>query len=314
MSHLDLYPDIKPYRQGTLAVDRPHVLYWEESGNPDGVPVVFLHGGPGAGATEGHRRFFDPAYYRIIIFDQRGAGRSKPLGSLSDNTTAHLVADIEALRNHLGVETWFVFGGSWGASLALAYAETHTNHCRGVVLRGIFLCRAREVEWFMLGMRRVFPETWRQFQQFLPEAEQDELLTNYHRRLIDTNPRTHMAAAKIWSQYEGACSTLLPSADSVAAFAAPDKALGLARIEAHYFMNGSFMPEGQLLANAHRLKNVPGVIIQGRYDMVCPIESADALATAWPEARYVIIPDAGHSAMEPGIRRALVDAMERFKI
>lgn len=313
MNRRDLYPDIKPYRQGTLAVDPPHVLYWEESGNPNGVPVVFLHGGPGAGATAGHRRFFDPSYYRIIIFDQRGAGRSKPLGSLETNTTGHLVADIEALRSYLEIETWFVFGGSWGASLALAYAQAHADRCRGLILRGIFLCRAREVDWFMTGMRRVFPEIWRKFQQFLPEAERGDLLTHYHRRLVDPDPRVHMAAAKVWSQYEGACSTLLPSPDSVAAFAAPDKALGLARIEAHYFRNASFMDEGQLLANADRLKNIPGVIVQGRYDMVCPLESADALAAAWPDARYTIVPDAGHSAMEPGIRRALVDAMEQFK-
>ncbi|MBT5110754.1 MAG: prolyl aminopeptidase [Rhodospirillaceae bacterium] len=313
MNRRDLYPDIKPYRQGTLAVDPPHVLYWEESGNPNGVPVVFLHGGPGAGATAGHRRFFDPSYYRIIIFDQRGAGRSKPLGSLETNTTGHLVSDIEALRRYLEIETWFVFGGSWGASLALAYAQAHADRCRGLILRGIFLCRAREVDWFMTGMRRVFPEIWRKFQQFLPEAERGDLLTHYHRRLVDPDPRVHMAAAKVWSQYEGACSTLLPSPDSVAAFAAPDKALGLARIEAHYFMNASFMDEGQLLAKADSLKNIPGVIVQGRYDMVCPLESADALAAAWPAARYTIVPDAGHSAMEPGIRRALVDAMERFK-
>jgi proline iminopeptidase len=309
----DLYPEIRAFRQGMLAVDSTHKLYWEESGNPKGAPVVFLHGGPGAGASAGHRRFFDPKHYRIVIFDQRGAGRSTPFGSLENNTTPHLVDDIEALRKHLDIESWFVFGGSWGASLALAYGETHPDRCRGLILRGVFLCQPHEVDWFLDGMKRVFPEIWRRFQEFLPEEERGDLLANYHRRLIDPNPRTHNPAAAIWSQYEGACSTLLPNPSAVGGLAAPDKALGLARIEAHYFVNSSFMEEGALLARADRLKDIPGVIVQGRYDMVCPVETADALATAWPRARFVIVPDAGHSAMEPGIRRALVNAMERFK-
>lgn len=313
MTRRDLFPDVEPYERGRLDVDPPHDLYWEQSGNPKGAPILFVHGGPGAGATPAHRRFFDPAHYRIIVTDQRGAGRSKPLGDLTDNTTDHLVADMEALRERLGLDSWFLFGGSWGSSLVLAYAIAHPERCRGLILRGIFLCRRLEVDWFMTGMRRVFPEAWRRFSEYLPEAERHDLLTNYHRRLIDPDPDIHLPAAKIWAQYEGACSTLLPSADAASSFADPAKSLGLARIEAHYFVNDLFMPEDHLLNGVERFRHVPGVIVQGRYDMVCPLESADALSRAWPEADYVIVPDAGHSAMEPGIRKALVQATERFK-
>ena len=313
MTRRDLFPDVEPYERGRLDVDPPHDLYWEQSGNPKGAPILFVHGGPGAGATPAHRRFFDPAHYRIIVTDQRGAGRSKPLGDLTNNTTDHLVADMEALRERLGLDSWFLFGGSWGSSLVLAYAIAHPERCRGLILRGIFLCRRLEVDWFMTGMRRVFPEAWRRFSEYLPEAERHDLLTNYHRRLIDPDPDIHLPAAKIWAQYEGACSTLLPSADAASSFADPAKSLGLARIEAHYFVNDLFMPEDHLLNGVERFRHVPGVIVQGRYDMVCPLESADALSRAWPEADYVIVPDAGHSAMEPGIRKALVQATERFK-
>lgn len=313
MTRRDLFPDLEPFERGRLAVDPPHDLYWEQSGNPDGAPILFVHGGPGAGATAAHRRFFDPGHYRIIVADQRGAGRSKPLGDLTNNTTDHLVADMEALRVRLGLDSWFLFGGSWGSSLVLAYAIAHPERCRGLILRGIFLCSRREVDWFMTGMQRVFPEAWRRFSEFLPEAEREDLLGNYHRRLIDSDPQTHLPAAKIWAQYEGACSTLLPSGDAASSFADPTKSLGLARIEAHYFVNDLFMANGYLLDGVDRIRNVPGVIVQGRYDMVCPLETADALARAWPEAEYVIVPDAGHSAMEPGIRKALVQATERFK-
>jgi len=313
MTRRDLFPDVEPYERGRLDVDPPHDLYWEQSGNPKGAPILFVHGGPGAGATPAHRRFFDPAHYRIIVADQRGAGRSKPLGDLTNNTTDHLVADMEALRERLGLDSWFLFGGSWGSSLVLAYAIAHPERCRGLILRGIFLCRRPEVDWFMTGMRRVFPEAWRRFSEYLPEAERHDLLTNYHRRLIDPDPDIHLPAAKIWAQYEGACSTLLPSADAASSFADPAKSLGLARIEAHYFVNDLFMPADHLLNGVERFRHVPGVIVQGRYDMVCPLESADALSRAWPEADYVIVPDAGHSAMEPGIRKALVQATERFK-
>ena len=313
MNRRTLFPEIEPYETGRFTVDDPHHLYWEQSGNPKGVPVVFLHGGPGAGAVPAHRRFFDPRHYRIVIFDQRGAGRSTPLGDLSNNTTEHLVADIEAVRQHLDIDRWFVFGGSWGSSLALAYAEKHPQHCLGLALRGIFLCRRDEIEWFMTGMRRLFPEAWNAFANHLPEDERDDLLTNYHRRLIDPDPAVHLPAARVWSRYEGSCSTLRPNPEAVSSFLEPATALGLARIEAHYFVNDCFMPEGALLKNADRMAKIPGVIVQGRYDAVCPVVSAVELSAAWPRATLRIVTDAGHSAMEPGIRSELIAAMEDFK-
>ena len=308
-----LFPEIEPRSSGMLRLDALHAMYWEECGRADGIPAVFLHGGPGAGSTSKHRRFFDPDAYRIIVYDQRGAGRSKPLGELRDNTTPHLVADLEALRRHLGVERWLVFGGSWGSTLAIAYAEAYPERCLGLVLRGIFLCRRSEIEWFLYGLRTVFPEPWEKFSGFLPRAERDDLLRNYHRRLIDPDPAIHMPAARAWSIYEGSCSTLLPSPETVAYFAGDTVALGLARIEAHYFVNDIFLAENALLAEAPRLHGVPGVIVQGRYDMVCPLVSAHELHLAWPQAEYQIVPDAGHSAWEPGILGALVEATERFK-
>jgi len=313
MSRRDLFPPIEPYRTGTLRLDSRHTMYWEQSGNPRGVPALFLHGGPGAGATPVHRRFFDPEYWRIVIFDQRGAGRSTPLGETDDNSPAHLVADIERLRSDLGVEKWLVFGGSWGSTLALHYAETYPSRCIGLVLRGIFLCRREEIEWFLYGVRKVFPEAWRAFSGFLPEAERGDILAGYHRRLVDPDPRVHMPAARAWSIYEGACSTLLPNPETVSAFGVERLALGLARIEAHFFSRYLFTGEYDLIDRVDQIRQLPGVIVQGRYDMVCPIRSADELARAWPEANYVIVPDAGHSAMEPGIREQLVMATERMK-
>ena len=308
-----LFPPIEPYASGHLAVEGKHEIYWEQCGNPQGRPVVFLHGGPGAGASADHRRFFDPAHYRIVVFDQRGAGRSKPLGELTDNTTPKLVADMERLREELGIARWIVFGGSWGSTLALAYAQTHPETVMALVLRGIFLCRRSEIDWFLHGMRNIYPEMWERFTGFLPEDERGDLLHSYHRRLIDPDPAVHMPAAKSWSTYEAACSTLLPSPETVAAFGSDRVALGLARIEAHYFVNDIFLPENALLEGVARIRKIPAVIVQGRYDVVCPIVTADELHRAWPEADYQIIPDAGHSAMEPGIRRALVAAMEGFK-
>jgi proline iminopeptidase len=313
MSRQDLFPPIEPYATGNLELDRIHSMYWEQSGNPEGMAVLFVHGGPGAGATSTHRRFFDPAHYRIVIYDQRGAGRSAPLGELRDNSTTHLVADIERLRRHLGIERWTLFGGSWGSTLCLAYAETHPAQVRALVLRGIFLCRPSEIQWFLYGIRTVFPEAWRSFAGFLPEPERGDLLAGYYRRLIDPDPAVHMPAARAWSIYEGACSTLMPSPDTVAAFGEDRMALGLSRIEAHYFTHHLYGREDDLVRHVGRIRHVPGVIVQGRYDMVCPIVSADELARAWPEAEYVVVPDAGHSAMEPGIRSRLVGAMERLK-
>lgn len=308
-----LYPAIEPYQTGTLALDHGHVMYFEQSGNPNGVPVVFLHGGPGAGAVAAHRRFFDPRYYRIVIFDQRGAGRSTPLGEIAHNTTPLLVADIETLRRHLGIDRWLVFGGSWGSTLALAYGEAHPDRCTGFVLRGIFLCRPAEIDWFLYGIRRFFPDHWQDFAAHIPPAERHDLLAAYHRRLLDPDPRVHMPAAHAWSIYEGSCSTLLPSPETIAAFSEDRMALGLARIEAHYFANRIFLPENALLAQVGRIRSLPCVIVQGRYDVVCPVTTADELAQAWPEAEYVVVPDAGHSAMEPGIKAALVAATESFK-
>jgi proline iminopeptidase len=309
----ELYPHIDAARHGMLPLDGRHRMYWEESGNLRGMPILFLHGGPGAGASPAHRRFFDPAHYRVVIFDQRGAGRSTPLGEIAHNTTPHLVADIERLRVHLGIERWIVFGGSWGSTLAIAYGEAHPERCAGFILRGIFLCRRSEIDWFLYGLRTLFPEAWRAFAGAVPEREHNDLLGAYYRRLTDPDPAVHMAAARAWSVYEGTCSTLLPSAETVSYFAGDVVSLGLARIEAHYFSHDIFLPEHSLLAGAGRLRAIPAVIVQGRYDAVCPIVTADDLHCAWPEAEYIIVPDAGHSAWEPGICAELVRATERYK-
>ncbi len=312
-SRSDLYPEIEAYATGRLSVGAPHVLYWEQSGNPEGAPVLFLHGGPGAGATPGHRRFFDPAHYRIVIFDQRGAGRSTPLGELSDNTTAHLIDDIETLRRTLDIERWIVFGGSWGSSLALAYAQTHPDCVAGLILRGIFLCRKAEVDWFMHGMGHFFPEAAASFREHLPNDERGTLLDSYYRRLTDPDPAVHMPAAAAWSRYEAECSTLMPSPDTVSALTEPSVALGLARIEAHYFIHRLFLEEGQLLDRIGTIAGIPGIVVQGRYDVVCPPASAFELCQAWQKAELFMVPDAGHSATEPSISSVLVQATERFK-
>jgi proline iminopeptidase len=309
----DLFPEIGPYETGTLPLSDGHAMYWEQVGNPTGQPVLFLHGGPGAGAGAVHRRFFDPAIWRVVIFDQRGAGRSRPLGSLTANTTPHLVADIEALRNYLGIERFLLFGGSWGSTLALAYAQAHPTRVLGCVLRGIFLGRPSEVEWFLQGLATVFPDAHAAFAGFLPASERDDLLGNYLKRLTSPDPAVHMPAARAWSVYEGSCSTLLPSPDTVTNFAQDRTALGLARIEAHYFAHDLFLPPGGLLAHMHRIAHIPAEIVQGRYDMICPACTAFETAAAWPSARLTVIPDAGHSALEPGVRRALVNAVERFR-
>jgi proline iminopeptidase len=308
-----LFPPIEPFASGMLDLDAPHRMYFEQSGNPRGVPVVFLHGGPGAGSSPVHRQFFDPSFYRIVVFDQRGAGRSTPLGCLEANTTPALIGDLERLRTHLAIERWLVFGGSWGSTLALAYGEHHPERCLGLVLRGIVLCRPSEIDWFLYGLRAIFPETWRTFAHYIPEDERGDLLTAYHTRLTNPDAAVHLPAARTWSVYEGSCSTLLPNPGLVADFASDRVALGLARIEAHYFRHGIFLPPDFLLANVGRLKDVPGVIVQGRYDAVCPPVSADDLHHAWPEAEYMVVADAGHSAFEPGVRSRLIAATEAFK-
>ncbi len=296
-----------------MPISGGHVMYWEQVGAIRGQPVLFLHGGPGAGAGAVHRRFFDPGFWRVVIFDQRGAGRSRPLGSLAQNTTPDLVADIETLRRHLGIERWLLFGGSWGSTLALAYAQAHPDRVRGLVLRGVFLGRRAEVDWFLHGLGAVFPDAHAAFVGHLQPDERHDILGSYLRRLTHPDPAIHMAAARAWSVYEGSCSTLLPSPDTVASFAQDRTALGLARIEAYYFAHDLFLPPAGLLGGMNRIGHLPAEIVQGRYDMVCPARTAFELAAAWPSARLTVIPDAGHSALEPGIRRALVSAVERFR-
>jgi len=309
-----LYPPIEPFRRGTLRVDAVHELYFEESGDPHGKPVLFVHGGPGGGTEPRQRRFFDPSKYRIVLFDQRGCGKSTPHASLVDNTTWHLVADMEALRAHLGIERWQVFGGSWGSTLGLAYAETHPERVSELVLRGIFLLRKREIEWFyQSGASRLFPDAWEGFLAPIPAAERGDLLHAYHRRLTSDDTATRLAAAKAWSMWEGSTSTLLSDPALVKKTGEDEFALAFARIECHFFVNdGFFQRDDQLLANIGAVRSLPGVIVQGRYDVVCPAESAWDLHRAWPEARLHIAPDAGHSAMEPGIVDALVGATDEF--
>jgi len=308
-----LYPDIHPYVQHTLAVETPHVLHVEECGNPAGIPVVFVHGGPGAGCEPYHRRFFDPERYRIILFDQRGCGRSTPHASLECNTTQALVADMEAIREHLKIDRWLLFGGSWGSTLSLVYAETHPERVLGMVVRGIFLCRAQEISWFyQQGASRLFPDYWQEYLAPIPEAERDDLLHAYHRRLTGEDEMARMAAAKAWSLWEGRTATLKPSESVIDHFADPYTALSLARIENHYFINNSFLEENQILRDAGRLKGIPGVIVHGRYDVICPLENAWQLSQAWPEAKLKVIADAGHAASEPGIINALVQATDDF--
>ena len=310
----DLFPAIEAVQSGMLPLGGGHVMYWEEAGNPDGLPVLFLHGGPGAGCTPAYRRFFDPAAYRILLFDQRGAGRSTPGAETQSNTMQHLIRDIETLRRHLSVDRWLVFGGSWGSTLALAYGEAHPERCLGFVLRGVFLGRRAEIDWFLHGMGTFFPEAHRAFLAPIPPEERGAgLLGAYHRRLTDPDPRVHLPAARAWSRYENACSALRPGPVDTAAVAGDRAALSLARLEAHYFMNGLFLRDGQLLDDLHRIHGLPATIVQGRYDVVCPIATADELARAWPGADYVPVPEAGHSAMEFGIRSALVAATERMK-
>jgi proline iminopeptidase len=308
-----LFPPIEPHAQGFLRPDTLHRIYWEESGNPGGLPVVFIHGGPGSGTSPQQRRFFDPDYYRIILFDQRGSGHSTPYSELKDNTTPHLIADIELLRESLGIGRWLVFGGSWGSTLALAYGEAHPERCLGFVLRGIFLCRPQEIEWFLYGLRTLFPEAWRELLAPIPATEHSNLLQAYYRRLTDPDPAIHMPAARTWAAYEARCSTLLPNEQLIDNFASDTVALSLARIEAHYFMHDIFLPDNSLLTSLDRIYDLPAVIVQGRYDAVCPIVTADELARAWPEAFYEIVEDAGHSAFEPGITRALIQATNAFK-
>lgn len=306
----NFYPPIEPFQSGFLSVSGGHRLAFEVCGNPHGYPAIFLHGGPGAGCSPNHRRFFDPAVYKIVLFDQRGAGRSTPYASVENNTTADLVADIEALRAHLHIERWLVFGGSWGSTLALAYAAAHPGSCSALVVRGIWLCRPSDLTWWFEGLRSVFPEYWREFATYIAEPERGNLLEAYWRRLIDPDPAVHLPAATAWDRYEALCSTLLPAHTTSAA---GPSGLALARMEAHYMRNAVFLRENQLIDSVPRFAHVPGVIVHGRYDMLCPIDAAFELAEAWRGASLQVVPDAGHSAFEPGIRQQLILATDRFR-
>ncbi|MFE1646430.1 prolyl aminopeptidase [Microbacterium sp. P01] len=319
VSGLDsLYPPIEPYETGELLVGDGNRMYWEQSGNPQGKPVVFLHGGPGSGSSPWHRRFFDPERYRIVMLDQRGCGRSTPHVSAADadlrfNTTWHLVADIELLRRNLGIDRWQVFGGSWGSALALAYAQTHPGAVSELVLRGIFTLRRHELEWFYEGgASSIFPDLWEQFTAPIPVLERSHLIEAYHRRLIDPDPAVHGPAAMAWTTWEASTLTLRPDPNLVASMTDPDAATAFARIENHYFMHEGWFTEGQLIANVGIIRDIPAVIVQGRYDACTPIMTAWDLHRAWPEADLVVVPDAGHSASEPGIAAALRAATDRF--
>ncbi len=310
---LELYPDITPYQTHRLAVDATHTLYVEECGNPNGLPVVFLHGGPGAGLSAYHRRFFNPAHYRIVLFDQRGAGKSTPFAELTDNTTWHLVADIETIRERLDIERWLVFGGSWGSTLALAYAQTHPQRVVALILRGIYLASRAESDWLYgeNGAAWLQPEAWQQFVAAIPPAERGNLLEAYWRRLTDADPERRVAAAQAWARWESSNLTLADSADKVAQFTQPEVAVSLARLEAHYFRNDAWLEPGQLLRDAEKIRHIPTVIVQGRYDTICPPRSARALADVLPSAELHMVL-AGHAASEPAIVDALVRATDRF--
>ena len=309
-----LYPEITPYDTGRLQVDDRHSLYYEQCGNPDGKPVVMLHGGPGAGCGAKMRRFHDPAKYRIVLFDQRGAGRSTPHADLTGNTTWDLVADIEKLRGHLGIDRWQVFGGSWGSTLALAYAETHPGRVTELVLRGIFMLRRWELEWFyQQGASRLFPEAWDRYLAAIPQVEHHDLISAYHRRLTSDDAAVRLAAARAWSVWEGSTSFLHVDPDFVDGHEDEAFALAFARIENHYFVNGGFFEvDDHLLRDAHRISDIPGVIVHGRYDVVCPVQNAWDLHKAWPNAELTITPASGHSAFEAENTDALVRATDRF--
>jgi len=309
----DLYPQIKTVKTYKLKVSELHSLYVEECGNPKGIPALFLHGGPGAGITPNHRRFFNPEKYRIILFDQRGAGKSTPYAELRENTLWDLIADIEAIREKLKISKWLVFGGSWGSTLALAYAISHPTRILHLIVRGIFLCRREEIEWFyQAGAHQIFPDRFKEYARVIPESERHDMLGAFYKRLTSDDKKTRLEAARAWSQWEGSTITLLPSKEMFNDFT--EIAVSLARIECHYFINNCFYPEDNyLLNNAHRIAHISTEIIHGRYDIVCPVKNAFDLKEKMPRARLTIVADSGHAAFEPGIRSALIEATDRFK-
>ncbi|MCH2356127.1 MAG: prolyl aminopeptidase [Pseudomonadales bacterium] len=304
---LVLYPELKPYQRHSLKVSELHELYIDEAGDPDGVPVLFIHGGPGSGCDASSRRFYDPAFYRIVTFDQRGCGRSTPHGELSDNTTHDLIADMEAIREHLGIESWVLFGGSWGSTLSLLYAQHHPQRVKALILRGIFLCRQRDFDWlYKEGANRIFPDYWEEFIKPIPQSERGDLTQAYYSRLLGDDELLRMGVAKAWSAWEGNCSKLRPSSTALAKFTKPHNALAMARIETHYFVNKGFIDENHILNSMQSIKDIPGRIVHGRYDMVCPLDNALSLHQQWPNSELVIVRDAGHSASEPGTVDALI--------
>jgi proline iminopeptidase len=311
---LELYPAIAPYNTGTLKVSDLHTLYFEQAGNPKGKPIIFLHGGPGGGIDPIYRQYFDPQKWRIVLFDQRGCGRSTPHAELEENTTWDLVGDIEKLRLHLNIKQWVVFGGSWGSTLSLAYSQTHPESCKGLILRGIFMLRQKELRWFYQeGTSYIFPDAWENYLKPIPHGERDDLIAAYHRRLTSPDPSVRAEAAKAWSIWEASTSKLLLDPNLQQKFGESQFADAFARIECHYFVNKGFLEtEDQLLRGCDRIRHIPTVIIQGRYDVVCPMISAWELHQAFPEAEFIVVPDAGHSMTEPGIRSALIEAGDRF--
>ena len=310
---MDLFPEVTPYSSGYLAVEEPHEIWWSQSGNPDGVPVLYIHGGPGAGCSPQANRFFDPDYYRIILFDQRGSGRSTPPACLENNTTDDLIGDIEQLRQHLSIDQWHVFGGSWGATLALSYTAEKSKRVLSMVLRGIFLLEQDGIDWLLYHNKNVFPEAWEQFVSIIPEDRHDDLLEAYYERLTSDDKKIQMEAAINWSLYESACASLIPNYEIVTTDEQRAQALSISAIECHYFRNQLISKEDSLLNKIDKFRHIPSVIVQGRYDMICPIQSAHRLHNAWPEADFIVVPDAGHSANEPAIRSRLIEATENMK-
>lgn len=310
-----LYPEIEPFDSGTLKVSDLHTIYWERVGNPEGIPVVFLHGGPGGGLIDDYRRYFDPAAFHVILFDQRGSGQSTPHAELRENTTWDLIDDIEKIREKFGVDKWYVFGGSWGSTLSLAYAVSHPDRCLGLILRGIFLTRKKELQWFyQYGASEVFADFWERYRDEIPEDERGDFISAYHKRLTSDDEAVRLSAARAWSTWEGSTSKLYPSTDLIDHWENAHEALSLARIECHYFTNGSFFPnENYLLENIDKIRHIPTVIVQGRYDIVCPMTSAWDLHRAFPEAELHIIADAGHSVSEPGTTDKLVETMDKIR-
>jgi proline iminopeptidase len=311
----EFYPPIEPFNHGYLKVSDLHEIYFEQVGNPNGKPILFLHGGPGGGIDSDHRRYFDPTSYNIVLFDQRGCGKSKPFAELKENTTWDLVSDIEKLRSLLGIKSWHVFGGSWGSTLALTYAISHPDKVTALILRGIFLCRPNEIKWFYQeGASQIFPDFWEKYEAFIPANERQDYIKAYYRRLTGKDQKVQLEAAKVWSQWEMATSYLIVKSSAIARMDDPASALPFARIESHYFINNSFYPTNNwILENTNKIQSIPGVIVQGRYDVVCPAKSAWELKKSWPKSELILVPDAGHSASEPGIRSALIQATDQFR-